>query len=39
MASASKHPSTLEDNVAEKCILLAGVEAYEAAHPDVAPEA
>jgi len=39
VASASKHPSTLEDSVAEKCILLAGVEAYEAAHPDVAPEA
>jgi len=39
VAAASKHTSTLEENVAEKCILLAGVEAYEAAHPAEAPEA
>ena len=37
VAGASKHPSTLEDNVAEKCILLSGVEAYELAHPDAQP--
>ena len=36
VAQRSKHPHTLEQRVAEKCRLLAGIDAYMLEHPDLA---